>query len=80
MSLFKPRMNNNIIKILLQQTRKKVGVETIVTEEKKSYNNKLLYRIDHDPPWLLAVILGFQVIFIKINIFFLRFQVNLNWP
>ena len=24
-------------------------------------NNKLLYRIDNDPPWLLAVLLGFQV-------------------
>lgn len=29
----------------------------------KDNNNKLLYRIDDDPPWLLAMLLGFQVIY-----------------
>ena len=50
---------------------KKVEVETttVTADEKKSDNNKLLYRIDNDPPWFLAILLGFQVIFFIIKIF-----------
>ena len=49
---------------------KKVEVDTAneVTSTKgemsqQQNNNKLLYRIDNDPPWFLAVLLGFQVIY-----------------
>ena len=47
---------------------KKVEVDTpneVTSTEgemsQQQQDNKLLYRIDNDPPWLLAVLLGFQV-------------------